>query len=362
MLPDFAIADGHTNAEAHRWLSQHLSEVMPTLQANTFPPDIGPLLTRVSHLSPAFQIGVLRASIERLPWYREHSALGRDLNWKRGTVLYELVCHLYKRKLPYSESDIREILRLSRHSCGHGSDVAPPFDILLAHARRNGITAELLDAAHAFLGGLKGVKSAKAWNLKRKGAVLFLLDPRQRTGKEAQACWSDCVRQGLVTLPPDELRHWQSLVLDMNLHEQQRMPQSWRRIAQRFLTELGAEHVVARLSEWWPGDGQLSCWPIQTGGSHLLKHLVWLLETVPETHEAKPNCDQLIRRLALLDWKPAERAFKFQIATAWYLAARPPVVAWEALQRLASAPGDSEGRIRGIVQDFSQDHRLSIGQ
>ena len=362
MFPDFPFADDHPNAEAHRWVSRNLSEVMAALEADAYPRDFGPLLTRAELLPPACRVAVLRASIERLPWYREHSASWKDVNAKRGTFLYELVCHLYNRKLPYTESDICEILRLSRHSCGHGSDVAPPFDILLAHARRNGITAELLDAVRAFLAGLKGVKSSKAWHLKRKGALLLLLDPRQPTGKRAPACWSDRFRQVLLALPPDELRHWQSLVLEMKISEQRRMPQGWRCIAQKFLAEHGVEHVVARLSDWWPGDGERSCWPIQTGGSHLLKHLVWLLEAVPEAHAAKPTCDELVRRLAFLDWKPAGPATKFQIAAAWYLAARPTAVAWEPLLRLAAVPGDSEGRIRGIVHDFSQSHGLFYRQ
>lgn len=40
------------------------------------------------------------------------------------------------------------------------------------------------------------------------------------------------------------------------------------------------------------------------------------------------------------------------------LAARPSSVAWEPLQRLAAVPGDSEGRIREVVHDFSQKHGL----
>jgi hypothetical protein len=64
----------------------------------------------------------------------------------------------------------------------------------------------------------------------------------------------------------------------------------------------------------------------------------------------------------LLDWKPAGPATKFQIATAWYLAARPTSVAWEPLQRLGAVPGNSEGWIGGIVHDFSQKHGLVMGK
>src|SRR5215813_6737700 len=119
-LPDFPHEDCHPNADAHRWLEQHLSELLPMLRTDTVFPDISPLLTRVGALPSSFQIALLKASIERLPWYREQSMSWSDANGRRGTVLYEFVCQLYQRKLPYSERDICEILRLSRHECGHG--------------------------------------------------------------------------------------------------------------------------------------------------------------------------------------------------------------------------------------------------
>jgi len=280
------------------------------------------------------------------------------LLYQRGTVLYELVCHLYQRKLPYSELDICEILELSRHHCGHGGDVTPPFDILLAHARKHGISAELLGAARSFLAGLKRVKSSKAWHLKRKGAMLLLLDPGRPDGTGASACWSDHFRRGLLALPPYELRRWQDLVLTMSVNDLKQMPKVWRHTAQKFVAELAAEHVVSRLTEWWPDASQRNYWPIQTGGSHLLKHFVWLLETLPEAHPAKPACDELVQRLVLLNWKPPEQAVKFRIAAALYLAARPPTVAWKPLQSLA-AKEDREGHIRRIVHDFSKRHGLS---
>lgn len=216
----------------------------------------------------------------------------------------------------------------------------------------------MLGAARSFIAGLKGVTSSKAWHLKRKAAILLLLDLGRPDGKGAQACWSDHFRRGLLALSPDELRHWQGLVLAMNASEQRQSPKVWRYTAQKFLNDLGVEHVVSRLSAWWPEAGH--CWPIQTGGSHLLKHLVWLLEVVPEAHPGKPACDDLVQRLVPLDWKPPEQAVKFRVAAALYLAARPPSVAWKPLQCLAAKP-DRENRIREIVHGFSKQYSLSNG-
>lgn len=98
-LPDFPYGDSHPNADAHCWLKQRLCE--------------GTVVCNISSLTPSRQIAVLKASIERLPWYREQFMMlyreqsekdpqtglqswnePRRLLYERGTVLYELVCHL----------------------------------------------------------------------------------------------------------------------------------------------------------------------------------------------------------------------------------------------------------------------------
>ena len=56
MLPDFPFADDHPNAEAHRWVSRSLTEVMAALEADAYPRDFGPLLTRADVLPPAFRV------------------------------------------------------------------------------------------------------------------------------------------------------------------------------------------------------------------------------------------------------------------------------------------------------------------
>lgn len=354
--PDFPCPAGHSNAGAHRWIKEILIQILPAAcQDNATFPNIDTLLAKVGGLQPSTRIAILRASVERLPWHRANSDSWKDENYKRGAVLYELVCHLYKRNLPYTENDICEILRFSRHGCGHGNDVTPPVDILLAYVRKHGVTVNLIDALRAFLTGLKTVSSAQAWHLKRKAAVILLLDLNDPPGKGAKACWSDGLRQSLLSLPAAESRRWQDLILRVSVHDQVRMPRAWARTAHQFLAELGTDRVVARLREWFPEPRQGVLFPVQTGGSHLLKHFVWVLESIPGEHETKPECDELVRRLAFMDWKPRERAVKFQIAAASYLAARPPAVARVALLHLAAnTTGNMKGesRIKKIAQDF----------
>jgi hypothetical protein len=324
-----------------------------------------PLLAKLNEQPRPFQITVLKACLERMCWHREQRSSGDGLSadYYIGSVLYTMACALYGRRLPYSEDDVCQILRLSRHTCGHGSDVTPPFDIAVEYARANGLTAELLSALREFMAGLKGVGSAQVTHLKRKGGLLFVLDA-ESTGTRKK-CWSDRFRDGLLMLPPDEQAKWRRLVLNMTVNDVYVVPKVWRRNATKFVQELSPERVVQRLSAWWPDPTVSIVWPIQTGGSHLLKYFVWLLSITATASELEPQCIELVCRLSELDWKPRERAQKVMIAAASYLSSFPPELSWAALQRLAqwssSAPGGAKGnKIREVLRTYCDDHKIEL--
>lgn len=124
-------------------------------------------------LPPRMQIEVLRECVTRMPDMR--SRRDRE-SYAAGKRLYDVACQLYKRKLPFDESDVCALLETSRHTCGHGSDVA-----------------------------------------KRRGAIMLLADPQEVAGSESG--WSARFREGLRSLPPDERRQWQQLVLAMKAND-----------------------------------------------------------------------------------------------------------------------------------------------
>lgn len=241
--------------------------------------------------------------------------------------------------------------------------MTPPFDIAVDYARTHGITTALFGALRDFMNGLKGIGSAQVSRLKRKGGLLFVLDA-ESTGTR-KSCWSDRFRTGLLMLAPEEQAKWRRLVLNMTINDVYVLPKVWRREATQFVQDLGPPLVVQRLSTWWPDPKVSIVWPIQTGGSHLLKYFVWLLSVTAAMRELEPKCIELVCRLSELDWKPRERAQKVMIAAACYLGSFPPEVSWSALQRLAQwsslAPGGAKGnKIREVLRRYCQKHKIGL--
>lgn len=312
---------------------------------------------------PSFQIEVLKACLERMNWHRQQRAGDyHSPHYTVGSLLYEAACALYKRKLPFSQDDICEILNLSSHACGHGCDVTPPFEIALAYARKNGVTSELLSAVKVFMNSLKGVASSQVSHLKRKAGLLLILDAESESGKKA--CWSDRFRAGLMTIPADEQAKWRQLVLEMHVNDVQFVPKAWKAQATKFLESLGQSLVLERLSAWWPDSHEKPVWPIQTGGSHLLKYFIWLLGLIAPAQALNSQRTELVSRLSLLDWKPRERAQKVMIAAATYLIEFPPEVSWEALRRIGAwsslSPDDAKGgKIPELIHAYAAKHKVA---
>jgi hypothetical protein len=363
----FVIPDDHPNQKAHEWLAAQLDGLDwdSEVDYSWLRRQGESLLAKLDEQSSALQIEVLKACLERMLWLRQRrsSEDGLSTDYYIGSVLYDLACALYARRLAYSEDDICQILRLSRHTCGHGSDVTPPFDIAVEYARANGISVGLFSALRDFMDGLKSVGSAQVTHLKRKGGLLFVLDAESNGTRKS--CWSDRFRAGLSSLAGEEQARWRQLVLNMTVNDVYEMPKVWRREAAGFVAKVRPEVVVQRLSAWWPDPKVSAVWPIQTGGSHLLKYFVWLLSVTTAMTELEPTCVELVRRLSELDWKPRERAQKVMIAAAFYLRSFPPEVSWPSLRRLAqwsaAAPGDRKGdKIREILQTYRQEHELEL--
>jgi hypothetical protein len=129
----FRMPDDHPNRKAHEWLATQLDSLDwgSEVDYRWIHRQSEPLLAKLNEQPRTFQTAVLKACLKRMHWHRERrsSDHGLSTDYYIGSVLYDLACALYLRRLPYSEEDICEILRRSRHTCGHGGDVTPPFDI-----------------------------------------------------------------------------------------------------------------------------------------------------------------------------------------------------------------------------------------
>ena len=303
----------------------------------------------VKSQAPEFQIAILRVCNETLPLLRERWS-EREV-YQAGEQLYTITGHLYDSKLPFEEPDLCALLRSSQHSCGHGCDVQAPLDLAIAHLTKHDASDEMLTAIADYAKRLKGIGSIQAQTIKRKVSILLLLDRTGKLDKRPKAAWSRCFTRGLGELPAEQRRAWQRLVLSFKLNEQSALPKTWRKVAEKFISELGADRVFAQLENWWPEPGSVC--KLDTGGSHLLKHFVWLLEAVDDS-ELKPKCHQLVCALSQLEWKPQQPAAKVLCAAAQYLTRLPRSVAWEPLQRLTTMAPSREVWLRDLVAEYDK--------
>jgi len=311
------------------------------------------------------QIAVLKTCIGGMVRLREQEpdrGKAFRINYDIGGVVYGIANDLLRRPLPFSERDICEILEATRHDCGHGGDVTPPFDLALAYARKHRLSAELLDALKLYVGRLQGLKSILVQGVKRRAELLFTLDAT--CGKKG--CWSERFREGLSNLPESQQEDWRAMVVQMDAVEFSRNKKDWKAKAPQAIETLGAKHILKSLSAWWPRPCGTPVCPLETGGSYLLQHFVWLLEVIAEEKRHARSCDSLIVQLSKLDWKPRERAQKVMVAAAQYIEQRPPSVAWSAIQRLNAwselvdkKPGWSGNSISKILKSYADQHRLS---
>lgn len=350
----FAYEDSHPNYQGHRWLDQ-LIEDSPT------PDSAGrckPQVERASKVDKKTQISVLRACVERMPWYREHGLK------PEGTICYEVACYLYNQKLPLLESDICDLLSMSQHLYGHGGDVVEPFEFMVAYARNNGTTPKLLRATRTYLDKLTGDTSIQAQHIKTSGRLVLLLDSEAE--EQANQCWSEQFRIGLRQVPTPERRHWELIVLDIKPTMISELPNGTKKKLLKSVKGIVGDLVVKRLSDWIPNPEQKAVFAIDTGGSHLLKHFVWLIEAVAEDNpKLLSEADSLVCRLCELDWKPRDKAQKVMVTAAHYLAKRPPEVSWNALQKIESwcrsvPKNDYTGsKLDALIRDYQQKHGCS---
>jgi hypothetical protein len=287
------------------------------------------LVQAAAKLQPAQQIALHLEAVSRLPRMRAERKDQRD--WQQGAAVYELAWRLYSRKLPRTETDIYALLHASRHDCGHGEDVTPPFQLALDWARGHGLTPAWLAAVREFVDRLAPLKSAKASSIKTKARLLLLLDTEQKaTGRG----WSESFRRRFAELPASERAAWARLFPYMSTAPGHRLPKDFDHGVQMLTHLLGAAQVIARLDQWLPQPTPQSACRLDTSGTFLLKNLLWLLLVLSQDPALASACDELVVRLPRVDLQPPERAKPVFLACAAYLSTRPPQVGLEPLKSL----------------------------
>lgn len=296
----------HHNAAGHRILDDLVVAICGQ-------PSAAEIQVKIGGLDAPGQLSLLMACVERMPYYRSIK------DSRSGSICYEAASLLYRRKLPFTANDICQLLEQSKHGCGHGCDVAPPFEILVAYGAVHGLSQPLLDATRVFVDSLKGLVSIQSNNLKSRGSLVLTLDT---SAESAGKCWSERFTRTLASMPQAERLLWQKYVVDMTVTMQCEMQKTTAKKAAKFLKEIGGTAALTRLEQFWPVPSEQLVWPIQTGGSHLLKHFVWLLEVISQDPSLSSRADALVCRLSQLDWKPQDKGQKVMISSAIYLSKR----------------------------------------
>ena len=333
----FAVPVDHPLRDAHQWLVIRLESLAGMLLPT--PPWTDPaaprtLCAQLLQEPAAAQITILLACVERMVWHRREQRANpqHPTHFAVGSLLYTLACTLYQRRLPYTEAQICTLLHLSRHHCGHGEDVIPPYRIALRYARRAGLTPTLLAALQEFIAALPWQRGTHASVLRSRANLLFILAPRQPRGH--RRCWSDTVREGLQRLPVTECQAWTHLIVHMSVHNRSSGTRAWQAVAQDMLHTIWAAQIVDRLRAWWPDPASETVWPLTPAGSHLLKHCIWLLRLIPSDAAVQPQATRLVCDLAALDWRRQSAGQKVMRAACTYLCDEPPPVSWVALQHV----------------------------
>lgn len=285
-------------------------------------------------LAPADKIALLKAAVAWMPQYRGPDATSTP--GAVGPLLYETARRLFKARLPLTEDDLCDLLRLAQHDCGHGSDTRAPFDLARNHQRRHGYSPMLAAAIRDFVDDLPPARATTVREIRRSADLLAVLDPATPIAGRAasRTPWIERVRRSLAEVPEPELGTWQQLVLEMAVTERMSTSKKWGRVAQGAIDELGEALVLARLRGWWPPAGEQVS--LERGGLPLLKHFLWLLSLVPGE-----DADRRVAAVASMTWYPPREPLGVLKPAVAYLREHPSPQTAEPLstleQRLAAA-------------------------
>jgi hypothetical protein len=343
-------SDDDANAAGHGWLDERLvNRRRPRM-------DTPKAIELVESQPASLQVAILKACVERLPALRAQWS-DRD-TYACGEQLYMIASRLYGKDLPLGNRDICDILCLSKHGCGHGTDVAAPVNLAVAFMSNNDVSSSLLLALATYVDGLKGVGSVQAQNVKRRASILYLLDRDDVLQHNRKLVWSRQFTNDLVGMDDNERRAWQSLVLSFKLNDRSELPNTWRQVAQSFAGQLGASKMVSRIAGWWPEKNAVC--RLDAGASHLLKHFIWLLEAVDDVSVHKPTCHELVCSLSTVEWKPKQPAANVVSSAAHYLVKLPTELAWDPLKNLCSVASSRKEKVDHLVGQYAASHGLDF--
>jgi hypothetical protein len=257
-------------------------------------------------------------------------------------ALNELAVAGYSLRLKPTEEQVLAILKTAFHTCGHGSDVAPPVTLALKHFEGRPYTPAFFDAIRTYREALTSARGVSTQVL--KGRLELVLWQDLSDSKFHRTCWTSALRAELHALSPEARRPWLDLFQLFRRLDPVEPPKNWRDSVEPALENLTPGEFSRRFQSWI--DAPVTNPPqLSTPGGHALKNLVWCAVLVDD-----PALDEALLRLLDLPWKNKAQVDKVAGAVGYLWSQRPRERALPALEKLYPKWGNSGGKIGLYLQ------------
>lgn len=314
---------------------------------------------RVSVLGNDDQAAVLLASAEQKEWFlKNHS------RHPQYAVCKSVMWRIYERRPSLTSEQIAQLLLSASFGCGHDG-VHGPFDLMQEHVRKHGLSPIMQRALQDYMLELKGMTSIASQNTRMRGAFILLLAPEGEL--DYKKCFSAKFTEEVRCMPEKERLAWSNFMVEATLVQRTDLPTTVKKKLQKFVDSLGAAAIIETIETCWPDKSSERPIPVDTGGSHLYKQFVWILESLADKHQGFiDKCDELIVRMSELDWKPKEKAQKIMVPAACYLRSRPPAVSAKGLYAIAEwcktvpKTNYTGSKMEQLIRDFEREHQIAL--
>ena len=283
------------------------------------------------------QPGQVPLLLEILARYRScRQAACCDL--RESFALNELTAAYYAHRPRPSECESLQILHTAFHTCGHGSDVKPPFDFALRHFRQKPYSPKLHDALRAYRETLSHAHGVVAQQL--KGRIDLILWQDLRHTELWKQCWTARIHRDLQAMSPAARKYWTALFQSFQHCLQIEPTKQWLAAAGQPLAALTGETFRHQVGRWLEEPAAAVKPQLSTPGSHILKNLIWCAVSVNDA-----TLDRQFPNLLAIPWKNTQPSEKVAGSMAYLFSRRDPQSSLAYLEPIARKYGFPGGKI-----------------
>lgn len=256
-------------------------------------------------------------------------------------ALNELTAYVYRLGISPTVEQACAILRTAYHTCGHGSDVRPPFDLAIAHFLERPYTIELFDALRLYRESMSHSRGVVAQDV--KGKIVLILWQDLRPSREWDRCVTSVIRDTVRVMPDEQRARWLALFHGFAHTIPVEPP------GKRNPPRIPAGEFAGQMKAWL---GMMVTRPaprLTVAGSHVLKNLVWCSIDCPD-----PALDSLWADLLLVLPRGTGPRDKVAGAVSFLLTFRETSGARADMERIAARFSYPGGKIEQYWRTMSR--------